>query len=474
MDELIEIREALRTGDSVEIAESLNRVEMMLALEDRGWAKILTGETINSDGPTLDQLKGFSKAIKEEIVGSPLIKRGVGLRSSYIMSKGVNIPGYEYGPTEGTRGRPTKASKFFSNPVNKANLLSPGALDELEPTAATDGQVFFIGVNSTREVHKVPLREIAGVATHPDYPTEAIAYKRSWTRVVGDNTEEMSRWYYVDTYSGPREKEIGKVPVDNGAVIFVQRFNTQSDWVWGVPDAVAAVAWSRVYSELVNYGKAMTKTMAKVAMQFKSAKAKNAVAAASLSQSPGGSIAGIGLDADITALSTAGKTYDFGGLRPVAAMVATAFEVSVVHLLSDPGAAGSSYGSAQNLDLPTKRAIVSRQRIWAGFLERIIAWGTGVKDGTGPQVSFPSLDDPDPYREMQVVALGWNTGLVHSEEARDRVMKVGQFEDSGDGVPEGVVQPGGDGLTSAPSPDQGRSNGTGGVDSTLANDTPVE
>ena len=180
-----------------------------------------------------------------------------------------------------------------------------------------------------------------------------------------------------------------------------------------------------------------------------------------------GGIAGIGTGNDLTALATAGKSYDFDALRPVAAMVATSLEVSVIHLLSDPGAAGSSYGSAQNLDLPTKRAVVNRQDLWGAFFERIVEYATGER----VQVTFPTLDDPDPYREMQVVALGWNTGLLHKDEARSRVLRVGQFEALHADAPEETAIPGGEASLGAPG--QGQSTGAGSVDSTLANDVPA-
>lgn len=467
---------AAKTGDRDLIAEALERVDRMysFAAEDRGWV-LLTGSNVfkQEEGPDLESLKSISKQLREEAVGNPLIKRGIGLRKSYVFSKGVNIPGFEHTPTGG-RGRPSKATKFFRDPVNQKQFIDSSKREELESAAFTDGVVLHVGDKSSNQVRQIPLTQIVGVATDPEFPSEIVAFKRQWQKVEYRDGQQQSEtqvfWYYSDTFSGTKEKFIDETPVKQNSVIFHQMFNSQSGWTWGSPDALSAVVWSRMYSELVNYGKAMTKTMAMFAGTLTSKKSSTAaMAGRSLAENGGGGIASIGQDQQFAALATAGKTYDFEGLRPIAAMVATALEVSVVHLLSDPGAAGSSYGSAQNLDLPTKRSIVARQDVWASYFERIIRWATGDSE----PVTFPALEDPDPYREMQNAVLAYNTGLIHPDEMRPRVMKVSQVEALHDNPPEGTVAPNPSAGIST-SPDQGRSNGTGGAGKTLGNDIPED
>lgn len=492
MDEeydIAELKAAASSGDSERITEALARVELMFAAEDREWLKISGGYHPDKEGLDLAKLKEISKQIREYLAGSPLIKRAVSLRTSYVFSKGVNIPGFEYAPTAGTKhtGRPSKVRRFFSDSVNAKYFTSSSAQEQLERTAATDGVVLMLGQTTSagKQLRQIPISDITEVAVHPEFPSEVIAYQRSWT-MYKSSTEPvpMSRWYYTDSYTGPKAKEIEGVEVDQSSVIFDQMFNTQAGWTFGIPDALSAVAWSKIYTELVNYGKAMTETLARFAMYLKHDKSSTGAAAGlqMAKSNAAGQVASIGSGMDFAALSTAGKTYDFDGLRPVAAMVATAMEVSVIHLLSDPGAAGSSYGSAQNLDVPTKRAIVSRQSTWASYFERILKWVDPKAADTN--VTFPPLDDPDPYREMQVVVLGHSTGLIHPDEARARVMSVGQFEDKhGDQVPDTYQSPTDAGETTTTNdtasanagvnqgtPDQGRSNGGGGVDKSLNND----
>src|SRR5690606_32618220 len=131
-------------------------------------------------------------------------------------------------------------------------------------------------------------------------------------------------------------------------------------------------------------------------------------------------------------------------------------------------------------DLPTKRAMVSRQNLWASYIERILKWATG-KD---VDVTFPPLDD-DPYRAVQALALIWNTGLVHEDEMRDPILEMGGITAKHEKAPENVLLPNnsdsweradidpsddpGAGKQAA-SPDQGVSNSSGGTDSALSND----
>lgn len=476
------------------LREELRDVEAMFAVEDRGWMPIDSISAAGYGGLSLDQLKEKSAFIRERVVGVPIIKRAVGLRTSYVFSKGVNIPGLPEIGDERSRGRRSKLEKFCENPINRRNFFEPTAYEKMESAAATDGVFLLLGDNTKREVRPVPLSEITGFYSNPDFVDEIWAYRREWTHVGASGKAETKKsWIFTDTCPVPvqeRPKSIGegqdKIGVDSGKTILDIHFNTQTGWPLGVPDAIAAVVWARIYTELMQSGKTMTDALAKIAYKATTgSKAGAANIGAQLRQPGSGKTAAIGTDQDLLPMSSAGRTYDFNGIRPVAALVATAMEVSVVHLLSDPGAAGSSYGSAANLDLPTKRAMVSRQNLWAGYFERVLRWGAD-HDVT---VTFPGLDDPDPYRDTQRAALVVNSGLLHPDESRAAYAKVADIELTHDTVPEGYLQPNNeeslarrdidtDGLPhptdQAASPDQGVANGSSGVDSTLANDIPAE
>lgn len=469
------------------LTEQLNDIRMMFALEDQGWTNLLG--SIGSDdtpGLSLEQLKDVSKKVNEYIVGNPIIKRGTELRASYVWSKGVNIPGAEEVP--GKRGAKSAIYTFVNNPKTKATLTGPEIHGEMERSAVSSGTYLLLGEDSSKKLsHPIPLEDVSGIYCNPNYVGEIWAYQRTWQTVsFAGQKETRKRWYFTDRYEGTRPASIGEgaasVAVEQGFTIIDQRFNTHVGWPLGIPDGLVAITWARIYTELMMHGKVMTEALAKFALKVTSQTAKGSanvgVKLASNTAGPGAT-ASLGTGNDLVPLSSAGKAYDFGGIRAVAAMVATSLEVSIIHLLSDPGAAGSSYGSASNLDLPTKRAMVSRQNLWAEFIERVIKWGTG-KDVS---VTFSPLDDPDIYRESQVVALAWASGAIHPDEIRPRILEVAGIASLHDEAPDGILLPNNkeswersdidpkDGpSTSTGSPDQGVSNGTGGTDSALKND----
>lgn len=469
------------------LREELAAARMVMAYEDAGW-KLLTGSNVSDvEGPALDQLKDASVKIREVASTSPITKRGLSLRHSYVWSKPPQIPGFNVDVPENGRGRPTRSRQFFTSSVNQNSLFSDAAHLQMEFALGTDGCYILVGDDSTKEVRPIPLSEIHDVMTHPEFPGEIWAYLRRWK----NNGDEQERWFYTDQYTGRKQKTISRdkrpIPVAQGQTILDVWANKQSGWAFGLPDALPAIPWVRMYTELMDKGRVMTEALALFAAKV-TVKSKNGSAnvGVKVGQNRGtGNIATLGEGNNLDVFQSAGKTYDFNGIRPVAAMVATALEVSIVHLLSDPGAAGSSYGSASNLDLPTKRAMVARQNMWAGFLSRVIKWATNAD----VEVAFPDLDDADVYRRSQVVALAWQQGLFHPQEAREAFVKFADMVELEASAPADVLipnnakslarrdidtdaasQPGDGGNTTAASPDQGRSSGNGGAGSTLAND----
>ena len=482
------------------VQEALPRVQMMLQAEDRGWLDHYATD-VNRDTPveTLEFAKEVSELSREMCYGSPLIDRGLDLRQSYVWSKGIVIEGAPDITKPAQRGPKSQKDKFFKDPAIRRYILSAEAHKDMESAAFNDGTYFFLGDDTTKTGHPVPISEIDGVYTNPDYSGEVWAYRRTYTSHTASGEKRKSEWIYVDTYTGNRTNPEGKdatlssgepVAVNKEKTLFVKSFNTMVGDAVGIPDSLPSLKWARIYAEMVNDGRIVSKANAKFTYKVKNATATGAQnTAAKISNAKGvGNAASMGKDQDLIGIPQSNRSYDFNGLRPIASMVATALSVSVVHILSDPGAAGSSYGSASNLDLPTKRAMVSRQQEWVEFLEKILKWGTGED----LVVKFASLDDPDPYREMQLATMAWNTGLVHEEETRPRILEIGGFTSKESEAPEGVMLPnnedslprsdidtdgvdsGGGGDSKTPetsvSPDQGKRNGTGGVSDSTAKD----
>jgi len=100
-------------------------------------------------------------------------------------------------------------------------------------------------------------------------------------------------------------------------------------------------------------------------------------------------------------------------------MVASALEISVVALMSDPGTSGA-YGTAQTLDIPTVKAMESRQSTWTTLYQRILTW----MGATSVQVSWPKIEVEATQRLMQALALARETNAIWDDEYRDAVIET--------------------------------------------------
>lgn len=475
---LAEAMEILQAENGA-LVERLQDVARMFAYEDRGWDLLIGYD--EDEGPTLDEIKEASKKIRELMVGNPTIKRGAELRASYVWSKGINL-----GQIPGARqGRGINVQAYIDLPVNQRNVFSAKAHQEMERCAYSDGIFILLGDNSTRELRRIPIREIVADLRNPDFNEEIWAYQRSWTQYDENGRKlpvEKKMWYYTDQFTGKKVSTINNVPVDKTQTIMDIHFNGQVGWAWGVPDAITIVAYARLYREFLSNGAIMSRALAQFAFKLTTkSNAGNAAAAAKVaSPNRPGSTAAMTEGMSLDTIASAGKGYDFNSGRPLAAMVATGIEVSLIHLLSDPGAAGSSYGSAATLDMPTKRAMVFRQEAWKDFYNRILKW-MGVQE---PNVRFPELDDVDPLKALESLVLGFNSGAMDWDEFRPRLFELLEIESLHESEPDGALLPnnekslprkdidtdstGGEGgggttPTTGVSPRQGRSNGVGGT-----------
>jgi hypothetical protein len=434
------LEEALRvTGEKLnntehQLEERLSSMSLML--EQRGWTSI---SEYGDEGPDLDQVKKASSQIRNLMALNPIIKRGSKLRVSYTWSKGVEFGGVK----GGGRGRATNVQALIDNPINQRYVFSPEAHQELEQVAYSDGLALLLGDESAKTFQRLWIGELTADYRNPDNTEEVWAYRRTWQSYNKQDGVPSNIWYFTDTFADKRvatiEYEGKRETVDQGHLLIDQSFNGQVGWAYGVPDALSAITWVRLYKEFLVNGKIMSDALAQFAFKaVTQSKAGGDNASMKLAQ-PGasGSTAVLGGGNDLVPISSAGKGYDFDSGRPLAAQIAAGLEVSLVHLLSDPGASGSSYGSASNLDLPTKRAILSRQETWKSYYERILKF-MGVTD---PKVTFPTLDEPDFYREVQALLLGWGSGVIDIEEFRVKLLALLNIVSTNAKAPVGVMLP---------------------------------
>lgn len=389
--------------------------QAIIAFDDDGWNPI--GTHFGQNGFTLTELRVAASKIREITEGNPLLKRGSSMRSSYVFGRGVSFG-----------EQPPRIRRFIESPMNQDVLFSHDAQMINERSHFTDGQFFILGDNQTKELQRIPFDEITGAVTDPDN-SERIRYiRRTWTRTdvnfpTGKSTlAERNVWYPVDTYQpqGRFASTIQNQPVDPSKTMFYSRVNRRGGRIWGVPDAVPAVPWAHAYNEYLKDGSRMLKSLSMFAWQLRSKSKAGAAAAAASIATPAtaGSTAIMGDGMELSSMPRS-NTIDLGTGRPLASMVASALEISVVALLSDPGTSGA-YGTAQTLDVPTVKAMESRQHAWTGFYRRVLRW----MGANNPEVNWPKIEVEPSQRFMQALALARETNAIWDDEYRAAVIET--------------------------------------------------
>lgn len=434
--ELISEQLRVALNDNEMLAESYaSMASALLELEDRGWAPLNAAS--EEDKFSLQHLHSASAHIREVAEGNPLLKRGSGLRSSYIFGRGVSFS-----------EQPPRIQRLISDIQNQDVLFSAEAQVINERSHFTDGQFFVLGNASTKKFQRVPFNQITGVVTDPDDPESIRYYRRTWSRIVSNpenvasTTQLMNVWYPTDTFEPVGGRFVSKIqnqPVDSGFRMFASRVNRRAGHVWGIPDAFPAVAWAYAYNEYLKDGSRMLKALSMFAWQLKSkTKSGGAAAAATIaSSSRVGSTAVMGNDMELSSMPRA-NSVDLSNGRALGSMVASALEVSVVALLSDPGSSGA-YGTAQTLDVPTVKAMEARQAVWTQFYFRVMKF-LGAKPEQ-LEINWPKIETEPSQRMMQALALARQTNAIWPDEFRNAVVETLDIGKLHNTVPPEPVMP---------------------------------
>lgn len=432
----------------VERLRQLDLVGMPGGVDSR-WLPLGRVADWGEQGPSLDQVLRRSQEIRDQVNLGSLLKRGSELRSEQTFSDPITFRGLP----EPKQGRPAagvdaRVQEYVDLPVNQKYVFSPEARIRREVALFTNGNVFYLFNKNTKVGVPVPIWEISDILRNPDDPAEVWAYRRKWLSYANPkNPVEQVRWYYTDLFADKRGDarvvDYGgtEEPIGTDYVIFDMKVNQQIGHAWGWPDGGAAVEWAAAYVNYIKNGmlasEAMTRYLFKVSTPTKTGGEK-AAATVSGSRGAGQTFVGSG-GADISALSTAGRGFDFASGRALAAMVATSIGVSVVSLTSSPADAGSSYGAGQLLDLPTRLSTEVRRQLHCEFEKRILRW-MGAPDANvvfdGTLVDANSIKN-----ELQALVLANNTGLFEPGEVRPKVAKAVGLQLLQKDAPEGYMIP---------------------------------
>lgn len=450
--------ETLR-GENELLRESIAEVRAMMGYEDRGWALIsgiASGDRL--EGLDIDEVQAIAEKISPRVAaGMP--KRAVDLHSGFVWGRGCYIEGTA---KSSGRGAPTAVRNIFIDPSNQDSLFSDSAREELQKERFITGNVLAVVNTKTKKIDRIPFNQIKGVKVDPDFPEKSIAYLREWDTQDGTVNSTKRLWYYTKRYDGTRQKSFTKegvtTQVAQNVTIVDLRANRQVGHVLGIPDGLAGLHWAEAYGQILQYGQVVNESLAKILFKVTN-KTKQGVQSAGVKIANfggHGATASMAEGQELSAVSTAGRGYEFANARPVAAMAAMSWNVSNMDLLNDSSAAGSSYGSANALVPGNRNAMLLMQREWADFYKDIFELLVQKR----PTIVFEPFEAPDKYREMQSIKLG--SDALTDEEYRMTVLDTLDIVGDPTEIPEilkmrtAIANP----AVQQAAPDQGQSNGT--------------
>lgn len=427
-----------RLGDAEVKIEDLE--ESLLAIADAfdnvGWSPLAADSANEMPLKTVKQVSEIGRAMDAV---NPFVKRGVDARIAYIWGNGVEFDKMD-----------DNTKKIMRR--NRHVLFSQQAYEERERAAATDGNVFTALHRSNETLFRVPLAQIVGAISNPDNDEEIWYFKRQWTvKKKNRNTEaekdEDKILYYPSLRYAQRledegkelPKRWGKHGVDQTYVIQHDAVNKQIGWRWGVPDVMAVIFFAKAYKEYLEDNIILVKAYSRIAWQVQAGSegAANAAAAQYRStptrdpitgeMSTVGATAVTGLQTKITPTALSGSNVDFSTGEPLAAAVAAGLGIPKEVVLSTT----DGTGAGSTLDLPTLKTMEARQEFWANsFIDIFEFWGDD-----DVEVTWRNIDEDETHRRVQSVALAYEGGLLHQEEARKETLEMLRIIPTSDEMP---------------------------------------
>jgi hypothetical protein len=411
-----------------EVEEDMLRISD--AFDRRGTLELTGMSETDSFEIPLATVKKVAATSRAMMTMNPFVKRGVEARIGYIWGKNVQFDGVD------------GIQQYLDD--NRRRLFSPQALAERERVLATDGNMFTAHprqayvLSNQATSFRIILDQITGSVSNPDDQEDIWYYKREWsTRETNGKTGEIvqvdnKRWYPSMQYAVRNERDgksmprrWGGVGVDQNYVIQHEAVNRQVGWRWGVPDIMPVIFWAKAYKEYLEDNATLVKAYSRLAWQAKLPANGNGPGLAAQMMTPpsrdpltgesrsvGATQIG-GQNLEMTPVVNNASTVDFSKGAPLASAIAAGLEVSQTVITSNSGDAGSN-AAEQTLDLPTLKAMESRQQIHTeSFMELFKYWGAAEPVVVWPQIFSDATKDT-------ITALGtaYELGVLFPQEAR--------------------------------------------------------
>jgi hypothetical protein len=254
-----EVSMRVRESDAPGVVQCKERLaELELALEDRGWKRVLALADMEFSRWGIQQIILIARLFR---VKNPIVQRGILVHCYYVFARS-----FEISCEDETTNQVVQA--FFQDPRNQQEL-SQTALMEKNAAKWTDGNIFWtiFSDQATGEtlVRSLDAIEIQEIITNPDDASETWFYQRAWMSqtfnpTTGVTTPVKKEGWYIDVkYDGPVPPAIKGVEMmkDTGGQyirIKHRKCGAITKWRFGCPRTYAALDWARAYREnLENY-----------------------------------------------------------------------------------------------------------------------------------------------------------------------------------------------------------------------------
>lgn len=390
-----------RLGQEVSQSSFLEErlVDLELALEDRDWINIYSGD----DGHELSAA-GIIRIIemaRASYLSNPLINHAVNVQADYVFAQGVNIRGKGRSVNEAVQ-------EIIGLERNKIELFSHQARWEKEVGLRLEANIFFVFfTNESSGVTKIgtiPVTEILNgdIITNPNDRKEPWYYKRVWeTREISLSSGQPKLTRRTDYYPDFRYNPDSKPPTIGGhkvhwdTPVYHVKVGGLPGYKFGVPEVYSALDWAKaVRRDLEDYA-TLRRALARFAWRIYTKGGKAGVAAAKDKlHSALGSTSSTGL-ADTNPAPAAGSAFlasEGRTLEPIKTSGATIspeegrrlwYMISAGVGIPEPILAGSadsgSWATAKTLDRPTELQMRARQQLWHDIKETIIKYCLGKR-----------------------------------------------------------------------------------------------
>lgn len=441
------------------LAESVADLER--SLTEPGWVAVLANAEREFTAEGLVQLRAICRLYN---IKSPLIRRGLALRSAYVWGQGVEVTARANGKQPGEQDVQKVVNDFLTDPGNQRAVTGAEACDRLEHALGTDGELFLSmftrPTTGQVQVRVILADDIVRVINNPDDRSEPWYYHRRWVEerldlASGNIVRQTREAYYpaLDYRPATRIRTIGGWPVQWDAPILHIAANRPEGWDRGIPDAYAAIDWAKAYKSFLEDWARLMRSLSRYAWRATTPGRKASAVKARVAQAPdrdpgtgepmlAGATALLPPDVQLEAISKSGATIDADSGRPLAAMVAAALGVPVTMLLGDPGITGNR-ATAETLDQPTDLEMGQRRSLWATAYQRMLGYviTEAVRAVSGPlrgvirrdawtgrevvalagdtdttiDIDWPSLDDTDVAATVLAIKTASDTGTVPPE-----------------------------------------------------------